>query len=85
VSRTKEKAHDPRTLVQIRAAYDSGELTVPCVKLECVAYDEVLFTSLVAENSKPIEKQSPAKRRRVSNADSAHGSHRKRVTLIVNS
>ena len=87
VSRTKEKTIDSRGLAQIRAAYDQGELSVPCVMLQCVTFDDVLLSSLVEAIAKPPPAPggervlSSAKRRRVaSNEDSAH---RKKVTLIV--
>ena len=90
VSRTKEKTTDSRGLAQIRVAYDQGELSVPCVMLECVEFDDVLFSSLVEANAKPRPTTgnerltSSAKRRRVaSNEDSARSSHRKKLTLIV--
>jgi hypothetical protein len=88
--RTKEKTSDSRGLAQIRAAYDQGELMVPCVKLECVDFDDVLFSGLVDAKAKapptPGSERLPssAKRRRVtSTGDSAQSSHRKRLTLIV--
>ncbi len=90
VLRTKEKTIDSRGLAQIRAAYDEGELMVPCVKLECVEFDDVLFSSLVDAKAKapptPVSGRLPssAKRRRVtSTGDSAQSSHRKKLTLIV--
>jgi hypothetical protein len=39
-----------RTAAQTRAAYDSGVLRVPCVRLICVAFDQELYTSLVNAN-----------------------------------
>ncbi|PFH54588.1 hypothetical protein AMATHDRAFT_52223 [Amanita thiersii Skay4041] len=84
VSRTKEKVNHNGSLAQMRTAYDGGELAVPCVKLECIDFDNTLFTSLVQLNSNSAEMsgQSPlsGKRRRVSLEDSANGSQRKSRT-----
>ncbi|KAG6820375.1 hypothetical protein H0H93_001346 [Arthromyces matolae] len=45
---TKEKNKDSRTVDAIRTAYDSGELVVPCVRLQCTGFNDQLFTSLVS-------------------------------------
>jgi len=34
-------------------AYDTGELEAPCVRLQCIGFDEMLYTALVAEAAKP--------------------------------
>ncbi|KAJ3561277.1 hypothetical protein NP233_g10288 [Leucocoprinus birnbaumii] len=52
VHATKEKNKDPRTEEEISAAYDSGELSAPCVKLECVDFDEELYAGLLAFRAK---------------------------------
>ena len=90
VSRTKEKTVDSRSLAQIRAAYDQGELSVPCVMLECIAFDDVLLSNLVEAIAKPPPAPgdgrlpSSAKRRRVaSNEDSVHKSHRKKKVILT--
>lgn len=44
----KGKNKDPRTEAEIAAAYDSGEASIPCVKLECVDFDEELYAGLLA-------------------------------------
>ncbi|KAG6885447.1 hypothetical protein C0993_001527 [Termitomyces sp. T159_Od127] len=45
---TKEKSKDPRTVEAIRAAYDAGELSVPCVRLQCTHFNEGLYDALTA-------------------------------------
>lgn len=44
---TKEKKKDGRTVEEIQAAYNTGELLVPCVRLQCVDFDETLYRGLV--------------------------------------
>ena len=45
---TKNKAKDTRIKEDILAAYDSGELSIPCVQLECIDFDEELYAGLLA-------------------------------------
>ncbi|KAG5353377.1 hypothetical protein C0989_007522 [Termitomyces sp. Mn162] len=50
---TKEKNKDPRTVEVIRAAYDAGGLSVPCVRLQCTGFNEGLYNVLLAARSAP--------------------------------
>ncbi|KAJ6604773.1 hypothetical protein DFH09DRAFT_1068305 [Mycena vulgaris] len=45
----KEKAKD---LAKIRAAYDSGSISVPCVRLRWIGFDEPLYADLSAASLK---------------------------------
>ncbi|KAF8898617.1 hypothetical protein BD779DRAFT_1484828 [Infundibulicybe gibba] len=67
-SRTKEKAADPRSVDEILTAYNTGELCVPCVRLQCVDFDETLFAALLhAKNTITPSPKAIGKRRRVEN------------------
>lgn len=46
---TKDKTKDTRTLEDILAAYDNGDLHVPCVQLQCIGFDDNFFTVLSAQ------------------------------------
>lgn len=46
---TKDKAKDPRSLDDIIVAYHNGELSVPCVQLQYVSFDDALFSTLISE------------------------------------
>jgi len=48
---TKDKVRDPRTLSDIIVAYHKGELSVPCVQLQYVSFDDALFSALVSQRS----------------------------------
>ncbi|KAJ6610115.1 hypothetical protein B0H10DRAFT_1812243 [Mycena sp. CBHHK59/15] len=39
--------HVGRGPAQIRADYDSGLLSVPCVRLKCIGFDETLYAGLL--------------------------------------
>lgn len=56
VKLTKDKTKDARTLEDIRAAYDSGDIRVPCVQLQCIGFDDNFFTALLSER----DAESPA-------------------------
>lgn len=45
----RSKADHQLKLEKIRKDYDAGNLRVPCVVLQCIAYDEQLVTDLVQE------------------------------------
>ncbi|GLB36266.1 hypothetical protein LshimejAT787_0305540 [Lyophyllum shimeji] len=67
-STTKDKNKDPRSVEQILAAYDKGQLTVPCVRLQCTDYNDILYASLsvVAAQLTPAEHgPSPSRSTRV--------------------
>ncbi|KAG6888981.1 hypothetical protein C0995_004620 [Termitomyces sp. Mi166 len=66
-STTKEKNKDPRTVEAMQAAYDAGELSVPCVRLQCTDFNEGLYNALVAAHLAPSPTQplcTVGKRRR---------------------
>lgn len=46
---TKDKAKDPRSLDDIIVAYHNGELSVPCVQLQYVSFDDALFSALISQ------------------------------------
>ncbi|KAF8807520.1 hypothetical protein BYT27DRAFT_7189593 [Phlegmacium glaucopus] len=46
---TKDKLRDSRTLESILTAYESGDLRVPCVQLQCIGLDDNFFTALLAQ------------------------------------
>ncbi|KAG2023359.1 hypothetical protein CC2G_001021 [Coprinopsis cinerea AmutBmut pab1-1] len=50
---TKDKTKDSRSVEAIMKAYETGELSVPCVMLQCIGFDENLYTALVAQAAKP--------------------------------
>ncbi|EDR15034.1 uncharacterized protein LACBIDRAFT_300769 [Laccaria bicolor S238N-H82] len=62
VQTTKAKTKDVRTLDAIMAAYDSGELLVPCVRLQCIGFDEQLFGALISKMATPSSKSTSAAR-----------------------
>lgn len=49
---TKDKTKDTRSADDVAKAYDSGELTVPCVQLQCIDFDYELYKAMVVENAK---------------------------------
>ncbi|KAG0708985.1 hypothetical protein DFH29DRAFT_890000 [Suillus ampliporus] len=48
---TQRKAKDSRSIEGISAAYDSGELRAPCVKLTCIDFKEDLYNNLKAQKT----------------------------------
>jgi len=46
---TQDKAKDPRSLDDIIGAYHDGELSVPCVQLQYVSFDDALFSTLISQ------------------------------------
>ncbi|KAJ6575241.1 hypothetical protein B0H19DRAFT_1127820 [Mycena capillaripes] len=69
--RSHSKTDKPKTVANIHAEYASGRLTVPCVRLVCVGFDEALSAGLLAANSRWNKRErdisdgdSPNKRRR---------------------
>ncbi|KAF9452657.1 hypothetical protein P691DRAFT_772106 [Macrolepiota fuliginosa MF-IS2] len=69
VHMTKEKNKDPRTKEEIAAAYDAGELLTPCVKLQCVDFDEELYAGLIALRTKHSYAQKARVAKRKSDED----------------
>ncbi|KAJ2928897.1 hypothetical protein H1R20_g8267, partial [Candolleomyces eurysporus] len=49
---TKEKTKDTRSVEAILKAYDDGELSVPCVQLQCIGFDAELYQAMVTEYAK---------------------------------
>lgn len=45
---TQRKNKDSRSVYAIRQAYNKGELRVPCVKLNCLDFNENLYCRLKA-------------------------------------
>ncbi|KAG6845742.1 hypothetical protein H0H87_003796 [Tephrocybe sp. NHM501043] len=64
VNTTKEKNKDPRSIDAIRVAYDRGELSVPCARLQCTGFDESLYHALVAAHSTLSSSRPPRNKRR---------------------
>jgi hypothetical protein len=62
VKTTKAKTKDIRTLDAIMAAYDNGEILVPCVRLQCIGFDEQLFGALISKMATPPSKSTSAAR-----------------------
>lgn len=80
-SRTKEKTSDSRTVEQILAAYGCGELSVPCVRLQCIDFDETLYRALLAakNSGQPVASGSRAAgKRRREDEDEDYGTPRRR-------
>ncbi|KAG1755160.1 uncharacterized protein EDB91DRAFT_277238 [Suillus paluster] len=48
---TQRKSKDSRSVEDINAAYESGELRAPCVKLTCIDFKENLYNSLKARKT----------------------------------
>jgi hypothetical protein len=48
---TQRKAKDSRSVEGISAAYERGELRVPCVKLTCLDFKEDLYNRLKAQKN----------------------------------
>ncbi|KXN89912.1 hypothetical protein AN958_04916 [Leucoagaricus sp. SymC.cos] len=71
VQATKHKNKDPRTKEAILAAYNSGELFVTCVKLECVDFDEELYAGLLGFRAKHSSTQQSRSSKRT-RADDEH-------------
>jgi hypothetical protein len=46
---TKDKTKDPQPLEDILDGYDRGDLSVPCVMLQCLGFDEQLFEALTSQ------------------------------------
>ncbi|KAI8980669.1 hypothetical protein BD414DRAFT_492913 [Trametes punicea] len=78
----KEKTREFRSVHQVLALYNSGELRAPCVRLQCVAFDTAFYQELVRANDQFFENKprpvpppvgaagrSSAKRRRVAKVD----------------
>ncbi|KAF5377636.1 hypothetical protein D9615_005298 [Tricholomella constricta] len=66
-SMTKDKNKDARSVEEILAAYDTGQLSAPCVRLQCTDFDENLYTALVAAQTEPLparQSRAVGKRRR---------------------
>lgn len=67
---------------EIAVAYDSGELSVPCVKLQCVDFDEELYAGLLA--FRPAQKARLVKRNRDEDHESnAHSPKNRRAVKRV--
>ncbi|KAG6879728.1 hypothetical protein C0992_012331 [Termitomyces sp. T32_za158] len=68
---TKEKNKDSRTAEAIRAAYDAGELSVPCVRLQCTSFKKGLYNALKAAHlaSPPSRPRLTAEKRRRDDGD----------------
>ncbi|KAJ3538730.1 hypothetical protein NMY22_g5040 [Coprinellus aureogranulatus] len=49
---TKDKTKDIRSVEEILKAYDTGELSVPCVQLQCIDFDYELYKAMIAESAK---------------------------------
>ncbi|KAJ7293699.1 hypothetical protein C8J57DRAFT_1269697, partial [Mycena rebaudengoi] len=62
ITATKGTFEGPRPQMspsQIQAAYDSGALSVPCVRLRCVGFNKKLYTGLLSPR-----RMTPSKRKR---------------------
>jgi hypothetical protein len=46
---TKDKVKDPRSLDDIIVAYHNGELSVPCVQLQYISFDDALYSALISQ------------------------------------
>lgn len=46
---TQDKAKDTRSLEEILGGYDRGDLSVPCVMLQCLGFDDQLFEALTSQ------------------------------------
>lgn len=44
---TKDKNKEPRSIDDVMRAYDSGELLVPCVKLQCIGFDVSVYQAML--------------------------------------
>ena len=68
------------TEAQIKVKYDSGALSVPCVRLQCIDFDEAFFNYLVLarlSRRRSMISLPPANKRRRGTQDEGDGRHRK--------
>ncbi|TFK41039.1 hypothetical protein BDQ12DRAFT_733378 [Crucibulum laeve] len=48
---TQEKTEKQRTAPQVLSAYKTGDISVPCVRLECIGFNTELYNALLVANS----------------------------------
>ncbi|KAF5336827.1 hypothetical protein D9611_003287 [Ephemerocybe angulata] len=80
---TKEKTN-ARSVSAILRAYETGELSVPCVQLQCIGFDQELYTAMVEMNASYTPKgksSSSSSHKRALEYDADDDSARKRRTL----
>ncbi|KAF8203669.1 hypothetical protein BJ912DRAFT_940679 [Pholiota molesta] len=52
---TRDKGNDPRPLDEILSSYNTGELQIPCVQLQCISFDQPLYTALVSNRKSEMK------------------------------
>ncbi len=79
---TFNKSKDLGSAKEIRAKYDSGQLRVPCVRLQCVGFEDYVQETLAktCRKSRPSIVSSPPKKRQRDVHDEG-GRHRKMPSL----
>ncbi|RDB29379.1 hypothetical protein Hypma_015407 [Hypsizygus marmoreus] len=52
-TRSKTQVLKNQSVQQVLTSYNTGQLSVPCVRLECTDFDSILYNALVTAQSKP--------------------------------
>lgn len=55
---TISKTKDSRPLEAVLKAYDEGQLSVPCVRLRCLGFDQELYKALVKPEAQSLKRKS---------------------------
>ncbi|KAG2044716.1 hypothetical protein BDR03DRAFT_937086 [Suillus americanus] len=78
---TQRKAKDSRSVEGISAAYELGELRVPCVKLTCLDFKEDLYKKLKARKMEQSNTNSLSSQRSIKQESAVMRSSQKRLRI----
>ncbi|KAG1826067.1 uncharacterized protein BJ212DRAFT_1475413 [Suillus subaureus] len=78
---TQRKAKDSRSVEGINAAYERGELRVPCVKLTCLDFKEDLYKKLKAQKMEQNNTNSLSSQRSIKQESAVMRSSQKRPRI----